>query len=313
MSASLLQRAERDVRKEGMDTTESVSERSAIITARGTGEGLVLRVDGRVAEESLREALRDFLASRRTFLAGNDVALEWVGEEPPEEFVDGLAESLFKDFDMTIRSSRLRESGRMPHEGGSDEDPAMTLEELVEVELAPGPEYRRPAAKEPAVKERAAKERGVIGLFAGMEALGLEVEGEKPSERVKPGGDSAVWDEPDTRLVYSTVRSGQRVETEHSLVVCGDVNSGAEVIAGGDIIVLGALRGIAHAGAYEESGGGRFIFALNLQPTQLRIGSVITRGVGESTKGPEIAKVDGGTVVVEPYGPRSAFQRTGRR
>jgi septum site-determining protein MinC len=124
------------------------------------------------------------------------------------------------------------------------------------------------------------------------------------------------WDEPDARVIYGTLRSGQKVETEHSVVVFGDVNSGAEVIAGGDVVILGTLRGIAHAGAYEESGGGRVIFSINLKPTQLRIGLVISRGSGsedaESTpRGglPEVARVEGNMIVVEPYQSRTVWLR----
>ena len=81
-------------------------------------------------------------------------------------------------------------------------------------------------------------------------------------------------------------------------------------------MILGTLRGIAHAGAYDESGGGRVIFSLNLRPTQLRIGLVISRGSGaeheESTpRGglPEVARVDGNMIVVEPYQSRTVWVR----
>jgi septum site-determining protein MinC len=116
-------------------------------------------------------------------------------------------------------------------------------------------------------------------------------------------GTSIPWDEPDTRLIHANLRSGQKIESEHSLVIVGDVNSGAEVISGGDVVILGTLRGVAHAGAYEESGGGRVIFAINMQPTQLRIGSVISRGSAQDAKGvaPEVARVDGNLIVVEQY------------
>jgi septum site-determining protein MinC len=125
-----------------------------------------------------------------------------------------------------------------------------------------------------------------------------------------------LWDDPDARIIYGTLRSGQKVETEHSIVVFGDVNSGAEVIAGGDIVILGTLRGIAHAGAYDETGGGRVIFSLNLQPTQLRIGLVISRGAGSEraesgsrSAGAEVARVDNNMIVVEPYQSRTVWVR----
>lgn len=53
----------------------------------------------------------------------------------------------------------------------------------------------------------------------------------------------------ETKFHRGSLRSGQRLETEGSLVVLGDVNAGAEVIASENIVVLGALRGLAHAGA----------------------------------------------------------------
>ena len=53
----------------------------------------------------------------------------------------------------------------------------------------------------------------------------------------------------ETKFYQTSLRSGQRIEFEGSIVVLGDVNSGAEIIAEDNIIVLGVLRGMAHAGA----------------------------------------------------------------
>jgi len=53
----------------------------------------------------------------------------------------------------------------------------------------------------------------------------------------------------ETKFQRGSLRSGQKLETEGSLVILGDVNSGAEVVASDNIVVLGALRGLAHAGA----------------------------------------------------------------
>jgi septum site-determining protein MinC len=76
-------------------------------------------------------------------------------------------------------------------------------------------------------------------------------------------------------ILDRTLRSGQSVRCEGHVVILGDVNSGAEVIAGGDVIVWGRLRGIVHAGALGDSG--RCVCALDLSPIQLRIGSHIAR------------------------------------
>lgn len=70
-----------------------------------------------------------------------------------------------------------------------------------------------------------------------------------------------------------SLRSGQKIESEGSLIMIGDVNSGAEVIASDNIIVLGALRGLAHAGA---KGNKQAIIAAGLLDTvQIRIANVV--------------------------------------
>ncbi|MFO7245437.1 MAG: septum site-determining protein MinC [Thermaerobacter sp.] len=106
-------------------------------------------------------------------------------------------------------------------------------------------------------------------------------------------------------ILRRTVRSGQRVTCDGSIVIIGDVNPGAEVIATGDVVVLGSLRGMAHAGAR-----GRIdaqVIALRLEPVQIRIGPCIGRRPdqppGRSLR-PEVARVLDGTIVVEPLAGR---------
>jgi len=104
------------------------------------------------------------------------------------------------------------------------------------------------------------------------------------------------------RVIRHTLRSGQREEfLDGDLVVLGDVNPGAEIVAAKDIIVLGSLRGIAHAGALGDHSA--VIVALNLVPTQLRIGNIVSRPNEEKQHGwvMEIARVEGETIVVEEY------------
>ncbi len=77
----------------------------------------------------------------------------------------------------------------------------------------------------------------------------------------------------ETKFHRGSLRSGQKMEAEGSLVIIGDVNSGAEVIASDNIIVLGALRGLAHAGA---KGNKQAIIAAGLVDTvQIRIANVV--------------------------------------
>lgn len=77
----------------------------------------------------------------------------------------------------------------------------------------------------------------------------------------------------ETKFHRGSLRSGQKLETEGSLVIIGDVNSGAEVMASDNIVVMGALRGLAHAGA---KGNKQAIIAAGLVDTvQIRIANVV--------------------------------------
>ena len=78
-----------------------------------------------------------------------------------------------------------------------------------------------------------------------------------------------------TRFIQSTLRSGQKHSYEGNLVILGDVNPGAEVEAEGNIVVVGALRGIARAGVPDRHEA--FIAATILQPSQLWIGGIVAR------------------------------------
>ena len=77
----------------------------------------------------------------------------------------------------------------------------------------------------------------------------------------------------ETKFHRGSLRSGQRLETEGSLVILGDVNSGAEVMASDNIVVRGALRGLAHAGA---KGNKQAIIAAGLfDAVQIRIANIV--------------------------------------
>ena len=77
----------------------------------------------------------------------------------------------------------------------------------------------------------------------------------------------------DTIFQKGSIRSGQRIETKGSVVIIGDVNAGAEVIAGDNIIIQGNLRGLAHAGANGNKDA--IITAGNLEAVQLRISNIV--------------------------------------
>ena len=94
-----------------------------------------------------------------------------------------------------------------------------------------------------------------LGLYGIKEAYEQDVENSK------------------TYFLKSGMRSGQRIETEGSIVILGDVNGGAEVIAGENIVILGTLRGLAHA---RTKGNKKAIIASHsIECPQLRIANIL--------------------------------------
>ena len=96
-----------------------------------------------------------------------------------------------------------------------------------------------------------------------------------------------------------TLRSGQNVQSNGHLIVLGDVNPGAEIEAVGNVVVLGALKGIVHAGA--DGDRNACVCALSMAPTQVRIGDIITRSPdGAVASGePEMAYVKDDRIYID--------------
>lgn len=86
-----------------------------------------------------------------------------------------------------------------------------------------------------------------------------------------------------------TLRSGQVLEFETSIVILGDVNAGAQVVSTGNVIVLGKLLGNVYAGA--SGNENCFVVALMMNPTQIRIGDIIARSPDEKQKTVNEAKI----------------------
>ena len=88
-----------------------------------------------------------------------------------------------------------------------------------------------------------------------------------------------------TKFHKGSLRNGQKIEFDGSLGIVGGVNPGAEIKASGNIIVLGQLKGMAHAGC--KGMADAFIAAVYMAPVQLRIADIITRFPEENKKGPK--------------------------
>jgi septum site-determining protein MinC len=132
-----------------------------------------------------------------------------------------------------------------------------------------------------------------------------EIEKSLRAESLSSINGAAVHEEGDKDferllIVHRHLRSGQKIEHGGDVLILGDVNRDAEVVAVGNIIVMGTLRGIAIAGALGDESA--VVVAQKMEPQQIRIGKRIAITQEDERKSPgypEVAKVEDGMIVLE--------------
>ncbi len=284
------------------------------VEIKGYGGKLGLFIDSFSPLTQVEEELRRILQNPKTkqFFQGATIFLQTEDRQiTPDEF-DRLQFLLKQEGNLLLKSMPTPEVVRMQPpqlsvvassmgngtapssavENGTTPSTAVQKEPLVETdqtletksqsEIHDLPIPTRPEPESPVtpVVSKETKEESSDGLAASFKGLNVA----------------------DALLVHQTLRSGQKIRTEKSVVVIGDLNAGAEIYTEQNIIVLGTIRGMVHAGT---SGNRKaFIFALRMRPTQIRIAELITQPPVEDKKNPirdpEIAFIEEGMIVSEP-------------
>ena len=266
-------------------------------SVRGRGRNLEIAVDralGAAAEE-----LRTQFAGRPDFYRGSRAVANLGLLEPPAvelaAFRDALAE-----FGIVLDGVC---GGESVAEIAAEVDLAyLGLAQVAEVSAMP----RKRQQREVRLSDEA---RSLVADFAGARAdmVRRRVSGPAGAATVDAAAGLAIPLQPRpvpagvaTLYHRGTLRGGQALHNLGNLVVVGDVNPGAELVASGDIVVFGALRGVAHAGAQGDRNAR--VIALELAPTQLRIATVIaTSGADRTKRGPEHASIVDDRIVVVPF------------
>jgi septum site-determining protein MinC len=110
------------------------------------------------------------------------------------------------------------------------------------------------------------------------------------------GGESAI-------LAQRTLRSGYKLSYAGHIVIIGDVNPGAEVIAGGSVVIWGRLRGSVVAGTNGTDGA--VVCAMEMDPTQVRIGEkAINIQKHRGKLSPVMVSIKQGQIIEEPWNPK---------
>ncbi|MBW4696861.1 MAG: septum site-determining protein MinC [Aphanocapsa lilacina HA4352-LM1] len=125
---------------------------------------------------------------------------------------------------------------------------------------------------------------------------GLSVEQQEAPPEENSDKPPALREQAEPLYLQTTLRSGMSLVHPGTVIVVGDVNPGAEIVADGDILVWGTLRGVAHAGAHGNTRA--LIFALRLRPIQLRIADRVARASDEppAAPQPEVAYIQDNTI-----------------
>jgi septum site-determining protein MinC len=128
--------------------------------------------------------------------------------------------------------------------------------------------------------------------------LATRISKPRPQESVDYGVDDL--GKGTALFLNQTLRSGTRIEFAGHVVVLGDVNPGAEIVAEGNIMIWGRLRGMVHAGS--DGDEETVICALEFSPMQLRIADDIL-DVKESPAGssPQSARIENGKLIIKNW------------
>ena len=130
--------------------------------------------------------------------------------------------------------------------------------------------------------------------------LGLATRVSKPRPEEQHGIELRNITEETALFLNKTIRSGTRIEFAGHVVVIGDVNPGAEIVAEGNVIVWGKLRGVVAAGVKGDPKA--FISALELLPMRLDIGDQSVNPADRKESGkPEVAYLHNGSIVIEAW------------
>jgi septum site-determining protein MinC len=268
-------------------------------TVRGRGRSLEIAVDRALA--AAVEELRAQFASRPDFYRGSRAVADLGVLEPPAADIAAFRDAL-AEFGITL-------------DGVSGVDAIAEI--VAELDLAYLGSANATVADVAALPRRSSSPREVriseearslVADFAGAreDMVRRRKDGPLPATAFAPAG--AALPQPSrsvpagvsTLYHRGTLRGGQALHNLGNLVVIGDVNPGAELVASGDIVVFGALRGVAHAGAQGDRAAR--VIALELAPTQLRIATLIaTSDARTKPRGPEHASIADERIVVVPF------------
>ncbi len=203
---------------------------------------------------------------------------------PFSDIVAALRLKMLEARAFFLHSKMILDLSRRPFRAGEVETLRTLLRETAEVTLT---------------EVRLGNDLGAFFKWASQKLAVTVTTPRDSQERKGPRTVAAADTDATVRLVHHTCRSGTRIESPGDCVILGDVNPGAEILAAGDIVVFGNLRGVAHAGMLGDRSAK--IVALSIEPHQIRIADLVAlppKGKKPEAKRFERAEIRGGRIEV---------------
>ncbi len=251
--------------------------KQASLSLRGTRTGIAVQLGSGDWHEMMSElAMRLHDARARSFLQGAHVQVDANGRKVDAVELQELV-ALLTQFGMVLDSM----DGEHPRTAPSRPTMPPPMEPRVQARL------------EPRLSEIAYPPPPHTAPKAAIAPI--------PSPKAAKAVDAS--DPARALLIRRSVHAGQVVREKGTVVILGDIGPAAEVVAEGDVIVCGKLRGIAWAGSTGDES--RFVAALIFVPTQIRIASTslgTVKDMGKFSWLSQIARLRDGRIVIEPWG-----------
>lgn len=277
-----------------------------LVEIKGFGGTLGLLIDQAVAFDQIEDELIRLLqrSNSKHFFQGAEIFLQGNGGQLTSEEFARLEKLLKREGDLQLKTEPP-EALALPPEGNPSPD-------LLQTESPSSEEYLNTAwfstTASPETEASQNFSERALSDSHSLDSSGIKtmiLEEASSSEKSAPLLASSFLTRglktADALLVRQTLHSGQNIRSKSSVILMGDLNAGAEIVSDQDVIVLGSIRGMVHAGA---SGNRKaLIFALRMQPTQIRIAELITQPPAEDKKKrqlePEIAFIEGDSMIIE--------------
>lgn len=257
------------------------------VLIKGNQHGLSVFINEESTIDQIKLELTDKLKSARNFFGANKVTLSYSGKTLSDHEQDELLDIFTENSDLDILC--------VVDESNDVIDVRETISQEVREEVI-----------ESVTKEVESKYNKDINQLQS-EIDSLKSENLKLNDRITNISNTkertlSLQEEDKVTFHNATLRSGQQVIVNHSVIIMGDINNGARVEAGGNVIVLGKLKGVVHAGL--KGSDSSYIIALDMNPVQLRINNAFgrasdgTRMAGSSIE-PKIAFMHDGMIAIE--------------